>query len=184
MKIKNFKHVFTFILVALFSIVSFTTFSQEKRKVIEISAYNFDMFGIRYKFGNEKHLFRISSFSTSGSIGKSSSSDTDNKSLGAGVGFGIEFPKQIKENLAIYYGSELRGTYSHFKNTEKSNYYTVALAGVFGVAYYFNETLRFGAELTPALISYDYYKKEDITQKILRSGIDNFQAALVIGFCF
>lgn len=184
MKSKNFKQLFTFILVLLFSIASFTTFSQDKRKVLEISTYSFDQFGIRYKFGNENYLFRISSFSTSASFGKSSASDTDSKGLGTGVGIGIEFPKQIKENFTIYYGSELRGSYNQHKYTDKTNHYDFSLNGIFGITYNFNEILRLGAELTPG-IYYSYNKLENgNTQKVFRFGIENYGAALVLGFCF
>jgi len=184
MKTKNFKHVFTFILVVLFSIASFTAFSQEKRKILEISTYSFDQFGIRYKFGNENHLFRISSFSTNFNSGKSSISDTESKSIGVGMGIGIEFPKKIKDDLSVYYGSELRGSYNQHKDNEKTNYYGLSLNGIFGIAYNFNETLRIGAELTPG-ISYTYNKLEDgYNQKVFRFGIDNYGAAIVLGFCF
>ena len=180
------KHIFTFFLIISFCITSIHSFSQEKKKVLEISTSSFDQFIIKYKFGNKKHLFRLSTGYLNGSSSDYSVSDINDINSGFGIGFGIEFPRNLNDRLILYYGPELR---TNFYNTTGSNeeiQYGAGVYGILGIACYLNNTIRLGAEISPG-IRYDYYRDKNnnnYTSKIFRYGFSNSGAELVLGFEF
>ncbi len=161
-----------------FSLSSYSLLAQEKKKAFEVSTGNFDQFSLRYKFGNEKYRYRISAFSLNANSYKYYEVEDFHNHLNAGLGFGIEFQKQINENLSVYYGPELRGT---FRNKE---YYSVSLLGILGLAYHFNETIRLGAEINPGISYYDSSDESQSIEKSFQFNFSNSGAALVLGFDF
>lgn len=180
----NFKQIIIFTCTSLFLMMSNTSFSQEKKKVLEISTYSFEQFSIRYKFGNEKHLFRISSFTLNASSSNVYHSEDPVGNFNVGLGFGIEFPKQINEKLSLYYGPELRGSFYIDNFTQNTRHYSVSIRGIFGFSYYFNEIISLGAEIDPGF-SYNHDNDTDQTlEESFRFDFLNYGAAIVLGFTF
>jgi len=179
MKTKFSHHKFAILFVLLLSLSTTNSFAQEKIKVLEIITSGFNSsFGVRYKFGNENHLFRLSLLSV----------DTSTESLkvlgnrshfGGSAGVGVEFPVKLNEKLHLYYGPELRGGLS---STESHvNRYNFSVNGILGFAYHLNETLRLGAEVAPSL-SYLNMENTD-PHEIWQFRMSN-SAMLVFGFSF
>ncbi len=178
----NFKYTLIVILGGLLIISSSNSYSQEKQKKLEFGAYNTDEFSVRYKFGNENRLFRISLLSLGLSSSKVSNEEDTNTNVNAGIGFGIEFPKQLNEKMTVYYGTELQGQIN-IKEKKVNQSYQFALNGILGFTYSFNEVIGLGAEITPG-ISYNYFNQNDVTSNILKFGFTNQGAALVLSFSF
>lgn len=113
-----------------------------------ISFNNTSGFGIKYKFGNENLLFRISALSINGStdIVKNGSSS---KSVGLDFSIGIERIKPLKGKLNLYYGAELIDSYSY----QNSKTWTVnsGIGLVLGLLYKINDNLNLSAEIIPAI---------------------------------
>lgn len=178
------KQILFFSFTLFLLILSYTSFSQVKKKAFEISTYNFDQFSVRYKFGNEKHLFRISTFTLNTKSSHFHFTEEPEKKLRAGLGFGIEYPKQINEKLSFYYGPELRGSFYKYKFTQDTHHYSASIRGILGFSYYFNETISLSAEIDPGfLYNYDSDDNQDIT-KSLEFNFLTYGAAIVLGFNF
>jgi len=178
-KNKSFSVLFLSVILLVFS--HSKSFSQEKTKNLEVATSTFNNFQVRYKFGNEKYRFRISSLFLDVNSNDKIELNEPTKSESVGLGFGIEFPEQINERISLFYGTEIKGTYFNRKNNSKNKRYGVTFSGVFGANYNINSFLYFGAELTPGL---SYYQSEDTngTDSIFRLGFRNAGASIVLGF--
>lgn len=180
------KHFFTFFLIAFFCIAGIHSYSQEKKRVLEISTSTFDQFSVKYKFGNEKYLFRLSTAYLNGSSTNYSISDTNNINSGFGVGIGIEFPNNLNEQLTLYYGPELKTDFYNSTGSNERIRYGIGAYGIIGIAWHLNSSIRLGAEISPG-VSYEYYKEKDnndFTTKTFRYGFSNSGAEIVLGFEF
>ena len=177
------KLVFAFTLS--FLIFSFTSFAQEKIKAFEISTSTFDQFTLRYKFGNEKHLYRISSLALYDKSTELEDYEERINYLKVGIGFGVEFPKQINDKLSLYFGPECRGSIRNLKyESDNRLVYGISLIGILGFAYHFNNTIRLGAEILPG---FGYYHNNDEDQSFENSfqfDFSNHPAEIVLGFYF
>lgn len=179
MKTKFLHHKFAILFVLFLSLSTINSFAQEKIKVLEIITSGFNSsFGVRYKFGNENHLFRLSLLSV----------DTGSESLkvlgkrshfGGSAGVGIEFPVKLNEKLHLYYGPEIRGGLS--SNEGHVNHYNFSVNGILGFAYHLNETLRLGAEMMPGLIYQNMENTDPYERWQFRM---SNSAMLVFGFSF
>lgn len=145
---------------------------------MEIATTSFDQFKFRYKFGNENHLFRIST----AYLAAVNVSNSDHSNIGVGVGFGIEFPKKLQEKLSAHYGLEINSKYNYQKRDSNKSY-SIGLEGIFGFSYALNEVLYLGAEITPGIY---YYHSETNFNSGNSFGfkIDNSVAEIILGFRF
>jgi hypothetical protein len=169
-------------------------YSQEKTKSKEVGLYfsNLNAFGIRYKFGNEKHMFRLTALSLNVGTNKSDNGNgntQDIKTSGAGMRFGIEFPVKITENFNFYYGGELGASYSHYKSEitdndpHTSNSYGGEAGFVLGFAYIINPSISLSAELVPGF-NYSYSKLNETKVSAFGFGISNNSAGLTLSYRF
>ncbi len=174
---------FSATLLSLFFVFGFSLigFSQEKKHEIGIGTGSLNQFSIRYKFGNENRMFRVTYTNLSVENTKIST-NTENTSFDMGIGLGVEYPKIINDKLALYYGC---GILSSFGKTFKINSqkYKVGFRGILGFAYYFNDVLKLGAEITPGVF-YSYSEDGSYTTKEFGVGFHNNYAQLCLGFEF
>jgi hypothetical protein len=187
MKRLSLLFVLTFILFS-------SLYSQEKIKSKEVGLYfsSLDAFGIRYKFGNEKHMLRLTALSLSGGsysndIGNGSTQNQS--SFGAGLSFGIEFPVKITDNFNFYYGGQLGTSYYYSKNettsndASKVNSFGGSAGFILGFMYSINSSISLSAEIVPA-INYNYSKQGESTSSGFGFGLNNATAGLTLGYRF
>ncbi|PKQ61627.1 hypothetical protein BZG01_18965 [Labilibaculum manganireducens] len=181
--------------------------AQEKTKQREVglSFSNLDQFGIIYKVGDEKALWRFNAVSLGGSENKSenlldSESEDTRNSFGFGLGFGREFRKVIATSLEFRYGLDLRYNYSKYENQNDNSVYNsdsktnrLGLDFVVGLTYDISDKLVFGAELSPG-VGYSISKQTtknsdgDISAKSetknFSYGLSNSSAQLTLAYRF
>jgi len=107
-------------------------FSQEnptKTKEIGLVFSSLNSFGLRYKCGNEKTLFRITALVLNGTNTTNDYSNysynnvsdavpsSSSKTLGGGLNIGIEKRKQINDKFYFFYGADLINSYNENKTT-------------------------------------------------------------------
>ena len=180
MRTKTFNNNSIFLIFLILS-VSINSFAQEKKKTFEIATSSFDQFKIKYKFGNEKHMFRIST-SYFSATALNSSNDPQNINFGAGVGIGVEFPKKLIEKMFLIYGIEFNSNYFYQKQ-DSNNSFSVGGYGILGFRYRFNEVVQIGAEINPG-IHYHHSKSDFVTGNTLGFGFQNSTAEISLGFNF
>lgn len=172
---------FFFLFTSMFPFFNTELRAQDKKKTIEVATFNFDNFKVRYKFGNEHKMVRLSTAFINGHS-TSASYNVSTGSIGAGVGIGVEFPKNVAEKLNLVYGVEFEGNYSFFQQNKQHS----MLAGsnaILGIVYNVNQVLQFAAELHPG-ITYTYTKDVKTTSKTLGFGFNNNLAEFSVGFNF
>ena len=139
-----------------------------KQKEIGLIFSNLDNFGLSFKIGSAKSLWRFNTLSVSGSNSVQNSDSIVNKLINNGIGISIgkEYRKNIVENLEFRYGAELSFSYSHSESyyddisvdnedvfqTQKT--YRPGINLVFGLNYVLNDNFLIGAELLP---NFSYY---------------------------
>ncbi|MCK9452115.1 MAG: hypothetical protein M0Q90_10530 [Bacteroidales bacterium] len=145
--------------------MSTTLMAQEpvKRKEIGLVFSNLDNFGLTYKTGTEKSLWRFNTLFISGNNLDYVADSSANKrnSMGFGVKLGKEYRKAIVNNLELRYGLDVSFTYSHSKSeyddktvgdNDRLNEQTTYRPGinlVLGLNYILNKNLIIGVELLP-----------------------------------
>jgi len=148
------------VLLVLTFILLNSLYSQEKNTSKEIGIYfsNLDAFGIRYKFGNEKRMFRLTALSLS--VGNYSTKVVNGTNLdltraGAGLNVGVQFPVRITDVFSFYYGGELRGSFSHLKantspiTSNTMNAFNAGIGLVLGFSHSFQSNITVSAEIVP-----------------------------------
>lgn len=115
------------LILSLALILSLNLFAQEKvrQKEAGITFHNLDEFGLTYKFGNQKAMWRFNLLSISKSKSESDGVDfkLDNKTSGFDFSFGREFRSKISEDFEFRFG--LDWFYKRVKN-EVDNELTVS----------------------------------------------------------
>lgn len=150
----------------LFLLVSYSFMAQEtvKQREIGLVFNNLNGFGLTYKTGTNKSLWRFNTLMVSGNNMNNKSDDTTLKqsSFGFGVKIGREYRKNIVKNLELRFGADLSFLYTQAKsdydylaynNQVRINEMTSYSPGVnlvFGFNYLINEKIIFGAELLPS----------------------------------
>lgn len=180
MKTKSFSFNAIVIIVFILS-CHINSFAQKKGKAFEITTSTFDQFKIRYKFGNENHMFRISATYLSATT-LNSANDPQNVNFGAGVGFGVEFSKKLIEKMSLIYGLEFNSNFFYQKQDSNKSF-LVGGYGILGLRYHLNEVVQIGAEINPG-IHYHHSKTDFNSGNSLGFGIDNNRAEIVLGFSF
>lgn len=133
------------------------------QKEIGIVFSNLDNFGLTFKTGTEKSLWRLTTLLISGSKTdeKADSLDYKSNSIGFGVKIGKEYRKKIVEHLDLRLGADLSFSYTRSKTEydDKSlnNYnrlteqtvYQPGINLVIGFNYTFGEKFVAGVEILP-----------------------------------
>lgn len=169
-------------------------YSQEKNTLKEVGIYfsSFDAFGVRYKFGNEKRMFRLTAMSLN--IGRYNNTDANGSrqeltNVGVGLRAGVEFPVYITDNLMFYYGGELSGTYNHAKNvtspynTNVTNATQAGVGFVLGLSHRINSNILLSAEIVPGLF-YSDSKTEGVKTTGIGFGLNSNAAGITLSYKF
>jgi putative salt-induced outer membrane protein YdiY len=184
MKTLKKRWILSIVMISLFLLASTTLSAQEKISVFEIATPDLSQFSLRYKFGNENMLFRISA------IGFDRISRTyevpDNKTenfYNMGIGIGIEFPKKLTETMTFHYGfgAGVNNLLRKYDNGYKS--LGLNASGILGFNYKITDGLRLGAEIQPH-IGYSETKSNSQTTKGTNLIISSSNALIVLGFAF
>jgi opacity protein-like surface antigen len=146
-----------------------------KRKEIGLTFINFDGFGITYRTGTEKSLWRFNTLFIGGNSSERTADSSFYKQSDAGFGIqvGKEYRKLIANNFELRLGVDLSFAYSKQKSesgfdtnddydnmTERKSY-SPGIKLVFGVNYVLAPNLVIGAELLPG-VSYSRGTVKDI----------------------
>jgi hypothetical protein len=153
------------IILCLF--VSYSLIAQEptvKQKEVGLVFSNFDSFGLTFKTGSEKSLWRFNTLLISGAnMDNASDSVSDNQSnMGFSIEIGKEYRKHIIDNLEMRLGADLSFRYSQSKYdyedktvdgydrlVERTTYHP-GINLVFGFNYVIKDNIVLGAELLPS----------------------------------
>ncbi len=147
-----------FILLSLF--LSDGVMAQEKvtskQREIGIVFQNLDNFGLTYKIGNKKSLWRFNTLLLAGSSIETEEEDITETENSIGIGFkiGREYRKNIVNNLDLKFGFDLGFTYSKDKTedspiTKELKIYEYGFNLVFGFNYLLGDNFTLGVELLP-----------------------------------
>lgn len=185
--------------------------AQEKVKQKEIGLVfsSLDNFGLTFKIGTEKSLWRFNALFIDGHKRDNVSDSLSEKynSTGFGIRLGREYRKVIVQNLELRYGADISFNYGHGINDVDYNYvhyndyyleqttYTPGINLVVGLNYVIKEKLVLGAELLPYFSyttgtsiekgrysNFDEEVKSDIS--VFNYGISNTSALLSIAYRF
>jgi len=145
--------------------MSYVLIAQEtvKQKEFGVVFSNLDRFGLTFKIGNDKSLWRFNSLVLSGSDRDyiDASFDNEQRNAGFGVSVGREYRKKATEKLEFRYGADLSFNYSYSKltTTDKTNLnagrlseqttYSPGINLVLGINYLINDNIIIGAEALP-----------------------------------
>ena len=136
----------------------------EKQKEIGLVFSNFDNFGITYKTGTAKSLWRFRTMSISGGKMNQTQDSTLNKQNDFDFGFalGKEYRKEIAKKLELRYGADLSFSYSNHKydsndlsvrdndGISSQTFFRPGFNLVFGLNYILNDNFVIGAEVLPS----------------------------------
>lgn len=196
-------------LIILSLIFPFLLISQEKTKQKEVGLLfsNLDQFGITFKTGTNKSLWRFNTLYLSGNNNSEIADSSENKinNIGFNVRVGNEFRTSISNKLEFRYGADLSFGFNQSerdvddKTVDDRDFYSKRIIYepginlVIGLNYIINDNLVFGAELLPS-ISYgigeekeemyynDYSTVSDISG--FRYGFSNTSARLSLVYRF
>jgi hypothetical protein len=184
------------ILFVLTFVLLNSVYSQEKNTSREIGLHfnNFDSFGIRYKFGNEKRIFRLTGISlNTRSISQNRNITnepiSDNTNFGVRLNFGVEYPIKIADNLNFFYGGELSGAYSHNKieftnnNSNKLNVYSAGIGFILGFSHNIKSNILLSAEIIPSFVYTNSENDENNSTEFAFELSNNF-AGITLGYKF
>jgi len=192
------------ILTSLVVGLIFSAQSQEKTQSREVGLFfhNLDVFGFRYKVGDENCKFRFTALSIS--AGKqditldNSYSDLEpsTKRIGVGLGVGLEYPVKINDRFNFFYGPELFGRYNYEKGNKEIFYYYsssiqstkttsfgIGLGCIIGFSYDINSNISLSAEVVPNFF-YLKSKNDDSTINSYNFELSNQQAGITISYKF
>jgi len=133
-----------------------------KQKEIGLVFNNLYNFGLTFKTGTDKSLWRFNTIliSVNKMDEKADSLVSKDGNMGFGVKIGKEYRKNIVDNLELRFGADLSFTYSQNKyeyDDKTLDYYRLneqttyqpGINLVFGFNYLFGENILIGAELLP-----------------------------------
>ena len=146
--------------------MSYILMAQEtvKQKEIGLVFSNLDNFGLTFKSGTDKSLWRFNTLFISGNNMDNTADSLVNKqsNIGFGVKIGKEYRKDLVNNLELRFGADLSFSYNQSKSdyndktiddndikTERTTYQP-GINLVFGLNYVFNDNFALGAELLPS----------------------------------
>ncbi|NQT76241.1 MAG: hypothetical protein HQ565_00905 [Bacteroidetes bacterium] len=179
--------------------------AQEKPKIKEVGVVfsNLDNFGLSFKIGNEKALWRINTLLINGGNSEENMDSVVSKTSSIGFGFGVgrEYRKTIAKNFELRYGADLSFRYINQKSELNDNeynrsstrtYYVPRFNLVFGFNYVIKEQFIIGAEILPYFsytfgsrvdeFSDDDNRETDISR--IDFGLSNTSIMLSVGYRF
>ena len=184
------KLVLIFITLAM----SIMMVAQEKTKQKEVGLVfnNLDNFGLTYKTGTNKSLWRFNALFISGYDLDETADSLVNKqsNMGFGIKFGKEYRKVIVTNFEFRYGVDLSFTYNHtsreydnptagYNNQSyERTTYEPGINLVLGFNYVINDYFVIGAELLP------HFTYSTGTSKEIRSYYDMEIESDISGFSY
>ena len=158
--------------------LSVSAFAQEntKQKEAGLTFNNFDSFGLTYRTGTNKSLWRINTLFISGNNNSQTNNDdsSDWRSSGFGIKFGKEFRTLLDEKLEFRYGVDLSFDFvqskresfesdaNNLERTIKSTSYSPGINAIIGLNYITKSNIIIGAEILPHFT----YHNTDRTEKI------------------
>jgi len=179
--------------------------AQEKPKIKEVGIVfsNLENFGLSFKIGKEKALWRINTLLIDGGNLEETMDSVVSKTSSIGFMFGVgrEYRKTIAKNLELRYGADLsfrflknKLDFNDNENTRLSTrtYYEPRFNLVFGFNYVIKEQLIIGAEILP-YFSYTFgsfvdefsdndNRETDISR--IDYGLSNTSIMLSVGYRF
>lgn len=199
-----------FIILAILASAKFVAAQENpKQKEVGLAFSSLDNFGLTFKVGSDKSLWRFNTLAINGgSYEKTSDSlNSDSKSFGVNLRFGKEFRKVIYENLELRYGADLFFQYTNSRNNEddlsvddydrlsEQTRYEPGINLVFGLNYVLKNNLVFGVELLPGFsyftgksVEKNYYnsdgKKIESDISGIHYGLSNSSALLTLAYRF
>jgi hypothetical protein len=145
--------------------MSYFSMAQEtiKQKEIGLVFSSLENFGLTFRTGTDKSLWRFNTLFISGGTYDQVADSSSNKNSNAGFGIqlGREYRKVIVENLELRLGVDISFSYSKVKSEyedktvndyDRLNEQTRYMPGinlVFGLNYVLNEKMVIGAEILP-----------------------------------
>jgi len=185
--------------------IAITIMAQEKPRIKEIGIVfsNLDNFGLSFKIGKEKALWRINTMLIDGGNVEETIDGVVSKTSSIGFMFGVgrEYRKIIAKNLELRYGADLSFRYTKNKldfntneNTRLSTrtFYEPRFNLVFGFNYVIKEQLIIGAEILPYFsytfgsmveeFSDDDKRETDISR--IDYGLSNTSIMVSVGYRF
>lgn len=154
----------TLLLLFLGLLLQASAQEKTKRHEIGLSMSDFNSFGVVYRFGNEKSLWRIATLNTFIRRRETTSdiSITEDKDTSFGLRIGKEFRQKIDEKNQFRWGFDV--SYSYLKdqrdfrsltlsNLDRTRRFTenvVGLHAVLGMNFSIGDRLLLGVELLPA----------------------------------
>lgn len=152
------------IITILFAMLSVSAQEKVKQQEIGLVFQNLNNFGVTYKFGYQKSMWRLKSIygGMSNYTKKDDTSKDSNSANYFGLGFGKQFTASIDDNLDFIYGMDISGSLMNYKNidsfsesdlekTDENTMYTAGINLVLGFNYVLNERFVFGAEVLPGV---------------------------------
>jgi hypothetical protein len=161
-------------LLIAFALITFAAKAQEVSSKTREIGFNLSgsQFGVRYKTGNEKTLFRVTLLSLDGSSqwGDSQSSSSSNHQQGIGFNIGFEKRKPIGDNISFYLGSDLLTSFDSYQSKiestgdrYKNSTLSAGLGFVMGVNFKLTDRINISTEVVPSVV-YSKRKSESETQ--------------------
>ena len=189
------------VLILLTIIMSYTLMAQQKQKEVGLVFNNLNNFGLSYKTGTNKALWRfntmfISGYNINSSSDRDSISDVNNENLfGFGISMGREFRKTISSNFEFRFGADLSFNYRYEKNKRSNNIsiittYQPGVNLVLGFNYLLNDNFSIGAELLPnftystSKTEYNNSQRWPVTTSGYSYGISNNSVLLCLAYKF
>lgn len=166
-----------------------TAQEKTKQKELGLTFRNLDSFGLSYKTGSEKALWRFNTLLLSGnkSEEKSDNVSNDQSSAGVSVSFGREYRKSILDDLEFRYGADVSFSYTKSKTDysdqnypdyarkiERTSYHP-GINVVLGLNYVINQKIVVGVEVLP---SFSYNTGESVETNYYETGDEEVKSDL------
>jgi hypothetical protein len=152
------------ILFTIFTTIAVTAQdeTQTQTRVKEVGFYTNTLkdlsgIGIRYKFGSEKMMYRVTAVSLKTGSYKTINPDQKTTTFGGGLYAGIEKPVLINKRLNLYWGPQIGGSFSNSKTTgfyylNKQKNFTGSLGLIVGVSFKVIDQIYIALETVPSLV--------------------------------
>jgi hypothetical protein len=192
----------TLVFTMLFAAMTSGLYAQQEKPLhyyqVGVNFSSLNSFGLDFKTGSEKTLFRLSllslNFENDSRWGRSQDSiDIKNQSYGFGVRLGFERHLPIVAHLNFIWGLGLGCDYRYQKQNQETRYYynnrdvstwnlTPQIYAIAGVTYTVGDHLVIGAEITPAIrYTYGISKQTSFTSS---SGTSEYTETTTSTFSF
>lgn len=192
-------------------LISYNSYSQEKSKQKEagITFNNLENFGLTYRIGSDKSLWRFNTlFATGNNFSQSDDdSSSDRKLTGFGIKTGKEFRASIDDQFEFRYGIDLSFQFSKSKTEQvenggnndkrisKSTSYSPGINAIIGFNYIAKKKMVIGVEILPNFTYHNTKNTNTITSDTINQeinsessgfnyGISNSSAMLSLAYRF